>query len=262
MGLRRFLRKRGWELLAKVEDPQLKTLKYLKKFRENPQENDEGEIDFFNFCLANYSKSKSENYQDLFVLWQLKQKKNGLFVEFGATDGVYGSNSLLLEQEGWRGVLSEPARCWHNRLKMNRPEAILDLRCVWSESEKQLEFTECEAEGLSTIASFAEQDQHSVVRRQSINYFVDTVSFNDLLDQNRIGSVDYLSIDTEGSEFEILKAWDPNKHPISIITVEHNYMESKRKLIEELLFTRGYTPRLRKFSLFDDWYVHSSLLLA
>jgi FkbM family methyltransferase len=260
MGLRRFFRKRGWELIAKVEDPQLRVLKYLKKFRENPQQNEEGEADFFNFCLAHYSKSNSENYQDLFVLWQLKQKKSGLFVEFGATDGMYGSNSLLLEQEGWRGLLSEPARCWHNRLKANRPNTVIDLRCVWVESGKQLEFTECEAEGLSTIASFAEQDQHALVRKQSINYTVDTVSFNNLLDQNGIGSIDYLSIDTEGSEFDILKAWNPEKHPISIITVEHNYVESKRKAIEDLLLARGYTPKFRKFSLFDDWYVNKSSL--
>ena len=49
MGLRRFLRKRDWELLARVEAPNLITLKYLKKIKESKQNNKDIELDFFNF---------------------------------------------------------------------------------------------------------------------------------------------------------------------------------------------------------------------
>lgn len=259
MGLRRFLRKRGWELLARTEDPQLRTLKYLKKLRDEPQESEPQELSFFQFCLAHYAKSRSENYQDLFVLWQLRQKTDGVFVEFGATDGLWGSNSLLLEQEGWQGILSEPARCWHERLKANRPSMKLEFRCVWTATGLRLGFTECAAQGLSTITNFVNQDQHAKARAESVTYEVETISLNDLLSENQLSGIDYLSIDTEGSEFEILQAWNPVDHPISIITVEHNYVEPRRRMLEELLTSRGYRPRFRKFSLFDDWYVHESL---
>ncbi len=259
MGLRRFLRKRGWELLARVEDPQLRTLNYLKKIKSGQFTGDAGELEFFNFCLEYYSKSTGENFQDLFAFWMLKQKKNGVYIEFGATDGVFGSNSLMLEREGWRGILSEPAKCWHQRLKQNRPNATIDFRCVWKETGNQLEFSECEAEGLSTIKEFSNLDHHADVREKSVHYMVTTVTLNDLLDQHGLSGADYLSIDTEGSEFEILRAWDPAKHPISIITVEHNYVEKNRNAIEKLMCSRGYVPMLRKFSQFDDWYVHSSL---
>ena len=198
----------------------------------------------------------------MFVLWQLNQKKNGVFVEFGATDGLFGSNSLMLEQRGWTGILSEPAKCWHERLKLNRAGSTLDFRCVWVESNKQIDFSECEAEGLSTISSFVNQDHHANVREKSVHYSVNTVSLNDLLDQHSIKGIDYLSIDTEGSEFDILNAWDPVQHPISIITVEHNYVVGKRDALEHLLTERGYIPLLRKYSLFDDWYVHNSLFLT
>ena len=62
-------------------------------------------------------KSKSENRQDLFVLSQTKFKRNGLFVEFGATNGMDISNTYLLEKEfSWHGILAEPAKCWHRQI--------------------------------------------------------------------------------------------------------------------------------------------------
>ena len=49
--------------------------------------------------------------QDILVAVLARFKRNGYFVEFGATDGVYLSNTFLLEQQlGWTGILAEPAR--------------------------------------------------------------------------------------------------------------------------------------------------------
>ncbi|MDR2214600.1 MAG: hypothetical protein LBE59_02025, partial [Nevskiaceae bacterium] len=68
---------------------------------------------------------KSQNRQDLFALCENGFKRNGYFVEFGATDGVNGSNSYLLEKSfGWQGIVAEPARCWHAQLRANRSCAI------------------------------------------------------------------------------------------------------------------------------------------
>ena len=57
--------------------------------------------------------SYAQIQQDLFILCELNFKRNGFFVEFGATDGIKLSNTYLLEKEfGWTGVLVEPARCY------------------------------------------------------------------------------------------------------------------------------------------------------
>ncbi len=53
-------------------------------------------------------KSYSQAHQDLFVLYCLKNKINGTFLEIGANDPVIISNSYLLESEyGWRGLMIE-----------------------------------------------------------------------------------------------------------------------------------------------------------
>ena len=66
--------------------------------------------------------------------------------------------------------------------------------------------------------------------------------------------IDYLSIDTEGSEFEILNSFNFNEYDIKVITCEHNYT-SMREKIYSLLSKNGYERKYSEFSMFDDWYV-------
>jgi hypothetical protein len=69
-------------------------------------------------------------------------------------------------------------------------------------------------------------------------------------------SVDYLSIDTEGSEYEILSAFDFRAYDIQIITCEHNFTPMREKLFK-LLTEQGYQRKFTQFSRWDDWYVRT-----
>jgi FkbM family methyltransferase len=179
-------------------------------------------------------------------------KKNGYFVEFGACDGMFVSNSYLLEKNyGWRGILSEPARTWHQDLNSNR-NCILDYRAVWKQSELNLPFYEMEAPGLSRIAS---ENSKSFSSRQRRQYFVPTVTLQELLDFHLAPKkIDFLSIDTEGSEFEILAKFDFTIYSFNFVSIEHNY-ESSRDLVNELLLNNGYIRILSEISKYEDWFV-------
>src|SRR3990167_7150651 len=98
----------------------------LQKLRENETAGNDIELllalnnEHSTQLIRNLRKSKSQHRQDLFVLSQLNFKRNGYFVEFGATNGIDLSNTYLLEKEfGWAGILAEPAKCWHKDLKKN-----------------------------------------------------------------------------------------------------------------------------------------------
>ena len=113
---------------------------------------------FVAFCAANMMRSQSQLFQDLFVVFFLQGKRNGFFVEFGATDGRGLSNTFILERDfQWNGILAEPARCWHAALRSARRAAI-DTRCVWSESGQTLEFKETDLKELSTLTNLADRD--------------------------------------------------------------------------------------------------------
>jgi FkbM family methyltransferase len=213
------------------------------------------DVDFFKYLIGNFSISHSQLFQDLFVLYRTHELRGGFFVEFGGTDGLSMSNTFLLEKDyEWNGIVSEPARIWHPHLRHNR-ECTIDTRCVWRSSGEKLEFNETSEGALSTIDSFSSSDGHSESRRHGTKYDVETVSLNDLLLAHRAPlEIDYLSVDTEGSEFSILSEFDFSKWNVKIISVEHNYTLSRSK-IASLLNGWGYISVLENFSRWDDWYI-------
>lgn len=217
----------------------------------------EEEWRFLKFCEAHMMESRSQLLQDLFVLFLLDGKKNGFFVEFGATDGISINNTYTLEKQyGWTGIVAEPARCWREQIKIHR-NCSVDLRCVWDKTGEALVFKEVAAvPELSTISIYADSDHHQFVRMETgADYLVETVSMMDLLAQHQAPRIiDYLSIDTEGTELKILQKFDFDAYNIRIITVEHNHTTNRAR-IYELLTLNGYRRRFQEFSAWDDWYV-------
>jgi FkbM family methyltransferase len=199
--------------------------------------------------------SKSQLRQDIFVLSELGLKREGFFVEFGATDGVYLSNTHMLEQQfGWTGILAEPARCWHRALRTNR-SCTIETACVWRDSGATLEFNEVEEKELSTVNSYSSSDLHALSRKEGKRYEVKTISLLDLLDKHAAPkSIDYLSIDTEGSEYDILSSFDFSRYRFRVITCEHNF-SPQREQIFSLLTQQGFIRKFEQYSQFDDWYV-------
>jgi len=90
-----------------------------------------------------------------------------------------------------------------------------------------------------------------------VRYQVPTISLNDLLRRHGApAEPDYLSIDTEGSEFAILRELDFARFAFKVITCEHNHTP-KREQIRQLLESAGYRRKHEDLSRFDDWYVRA-----
>lgn len=204
-----------------------------------------------NRCIDLLDRSHSQLRQDLFALAQVDFRQGGFFVEFGATDGVELNNTWLMEHDfAWTGILAEPARGWQGNLKANR-KCTIDTRCVWSVSGENLRFTEAPRGENSAISAFVKTTR----KLRGTSYDVETVSLNDLLSaHNAPQVVDYMSVDTEGSEFDILNALDFDRWSFRVMTVEHNYAP-QREDIHALLTANGYVRVLEAISRFDDWYV-------
>jgi FkbM family methyltransferase len=213
-------------------------------------------------CISEI-QSNSQLNQDLFVLILKNFKTNGIFVEFGVCDGIFLSNSFILEKKyNWSGVVCEPLKSFQTKLSQNR-NCSIDHRAVYSSSNLTVEFREISGnEELSGIGSSFLEDNHEIIRNENyISYNVETISLTDLLnDYNIPVSIDFISIDTEGSEFDILSNFNFDKYDVDIFTVEHNYIHSKREEIKNLMEKNHYTRILTDISQFDDWYVSNKFL--
>ncbi|MCC6304611.1 MAG: FkbM family methyltransferase [Rhodobacteraceae bacterium] len=199
------------------------------------------------------NRSTSQLGQDLWVLERSGHKLGGFFVEFGATDGVLLSNSWLLETDyGWRGICVEPNPGLFAELRRNRRCQVSDA-CIGPESGREVEFILADAFG--TIADYAGSDMHAArraaYRSDGRVIRLKTESLHDLL--TRLGAprdIDYLSVDTEGSEYDILAGFPFERWNVRLITVEHNH-GPRREDIRRLLEGRGYR---RTEAQWDDWY--------
>ena len=240
----------------------------IQAFNQNALIDDN--IDFLKRFIDHFEKIEnfqSQIYQDIFASFIVGDKYDKTFIEFGATDGLDISNSYTLESSfNWKGVLSEPSPQWHEALKKNRKNSKIITKCIWKESGKKLDFFMSDFGSLSTIKDFVESDKISIPTNTEIRLksgktiSVETISLNDVI-KEYFNSIcpSYISIDTEGSEYEILKAFDLDNFRPKVFTIEHNHTENETK-IDEHLIANGYVRIFRKLTTFDAWFIPSEIL--
>jgi len=209
---------------------------------------------FFYFSLESKMK-KSQLGQDIVALTINKFKRKGFFVEFGATNGFDLSNTYFLEKKfDWVGIVAEPLPVWHSDLHKNR-NCIIDDRCLWVSSGQILDFLNVEEAEFSTVKTYENSDEHSDIRKKSNIIKVKTISLLDLLMfHNAPKIIDYMSVDTEGSELDILFDFPFDVYKFNFISIEHNYGPNRQKL-RNLLRKNGYKIFLDNLSKWDDWFV-------
>lgn len=220
------------------------------------------ELEFLSFAAKRCPLSCAQILQDLWVLYELKEKRSGYFVEFGACDGVTLSNTLLLEKTfGWQGALAEPARAWHDALRTNR-SCYISSKCVYRTDGARILFRETDIRELSTLEELKHLDFHAPARDSGAQYEVETISLSNFLKEARAPKeIDYLSIDVEGAELDILKSFNFDEYNIKLITIEHNFADQRQEICD-ILERFGYRRKFMQLSMFDDWYVRPDLLLA
>ena len=202
---------------------------------------------FISYIFMNKEKSKSQIFQDLFVDFILRKKK-GIFCEIGAADGYNLSNTYYLEKNlSWRGVLCEPSLHWRKKLKKNRNKCKLVFDAIDANCGTKI-FYESNSSFLSGFKNKTKK-----------HYYVKTIDLNTLFKKNRIKKIDYLSIDTEGSEYDIISNLNFSTYRPKVITIEHNYTKNKNK-IHKFLLEKNYKLLFPYFSRFDSFFVCKKVL--
>jgi FkbM family methyltransferase len=224
-------------------------------------------LNFIEYIKNFENNFKSQLYQDLFASFIVKNNFDKTFLEFGATNGVDLSNTYTLENKFlWSGALAEPDINWIESLKKNRTKSKIITKCIWSKSGEKKNFFSSKVGVLSTLDDFKNSDINSMPGntaqriKEGVNIEVETISLNQVIKEefNNI-SPSYISIDTEGSEFEILSSFNFSKYHPAVFTIEHNFTDLQDK-IDQLMLDNNYVRIFRKLTAFDAWYISSEAL--
>ena len=202
-------------------------------------------------------KSYSQCKQDKCINILFKGKKNGVFLDIGAHDGISLSNTYFFEKEKkWTGICIEPNPEIFKELQLNRT-CILENCCI-SDNESQVIFRKVNGPGnmLSGILDFFDA-KHIARIEQWINVSggdyediaINCKTIETILSKYDITEIDYCSIDTEGAELQIIKSIDLDKFSIKSFSVENN---NRDKIVRNYLKQKGYycIPSVQ-----DDFYV-------
>jgi FkbM family methyltransferase len=199
--------------------------------------------------------------QDRYVLQLLGELRGGYFLDSGASDGVKGSNTHLLESAyGWRGICVEPNTGFYEQLVRNRRCHTVNA-CLYDRAG-DVEFVEA----ADVLGGILEEYHPQLLRTATRVYDVPAApsggpatvtkqarTVRDVLREFAAPKVvDYWSLDTEGSELAILRAFPFDEYEVRVITVEHNWLPARDE-IRALLESHGYR-RVGELMV-DDCYV-------
>ena len=195
---------------------------------------------------------------------QDNKDKKGIFVEIGAYDGVKYSNTYYFEKiKDWTGILVEPlpnqyALCSYNRWGITHHGCVSSYNgyCKFGWIKGYSEMVSGIIENFQPKFRdrvFKEINQH----KQEIQLLeIPTVTINSLLSSYNIMKVDYLSLDTVSTELEVLQAFDIEKNPTKIISLDTNGMNLERYLE---WFTENNYEKYWKSSVSDEYiFVHKT----
>lgn len=188
--------------------------------------------------------------------WVMTKFTNGFFLDVGCADGEYISNTFELEKNGWKGICIDA----FPRNFVNRPDTIVVQAAVFSEKDKEVEFViSNEDPDLSGITDSLGKWKDRVLSNVSRTEILKTRLLGDILDENNAPSfIEYMNLDIEGPEYDILTTFPFDKYSFGCMSIEHNFEEPKRTLIKELLYKNGYV--LEKEVEWDDWYINSKYI--
>lgn len=190
-----------------------------------------------------------------------KERFGGTFVEFGALDGLLDSNSLFFEREmRWSGILIEPNPTAFDLLRTNRPACRLENVAI-SNDNTSLPFLKISGGlyGWSGLLGDIEPQHHERIQQyiseddiQTIQMRVHSLAW--LADKYQLTHLDFMSIDTEGTEEKIMRSFPWERLQVSVFCIENNFQNYD---IGELMSSHGYVKSARIGP--DDIFAHRSL---
>jgi FkbM family methyltransferase len=197
------------------------------------------------FDIDNINDIKFYSYQDedkYIIQYLLKSKiSDGVYLECGAFDR--GEDTKTLENNfGFTGILIEPIPDKFKILEKSRPNNELYNCAISNQDLSYIEFIgdNTQAGVLNTINTDLNKNNWKN------SYKVKNKKMKDILKNSKFKYIDFMIIDVEGGELELLKSIDFSFPIFCIIIEAHSNEQEKNKIFGNYLKNNGFTFRERQ----------------
>jgi FkbM family methyltransferase len=182
-------------------------------------------------------------------------QNSGYCIEVGAYDGIKGSNTKYFENLGWKTLCIEPNKKAYHSLEINRVGPNLCCACSNQIGWGDLEVFDFQSGIQSSLTSLNTdprliRDYGKAITNRT-KYVVPTLTLDFILNIFNITNIDFISIDTEGTELDVLHGLNLEKYRPKLLVIEENYEEDM--IIREYLAKNDYTYHKRYF--INNFYI-------
>lgn len=181
------------------------------------------------------------------LVWEFfGRKKEGFFADVGANDPFKGSQTWFLEQQGWHGLLVEPLSEFCEKLRKARPASrVVQAACGPPEHPPEMPFHISSVPSKSSLVPHLIDAGTVYVRTE----MVIVMTLDEILAECQ-QSIDFVSIDVEGTQYDVLRGFSLRRHRLGLLLLEDHLRNLKS---HRLVRSQGY--KLVKRTGLDDWYV-------
>ena len=167
--------------------------------------------------------SYSQHGEDIIIARLLKGVKKGFYVDIGANDPEVISNTKYFYECGWRGINIEPHPEMYQKITEKRQEDT-NLNVGIASQEGELTFYKLDKENETAGSTFDRNVAEELTKKGyviSAEIKMPVVSLAKVLSENAAGKkIDFMSVDTEGFDLEVIKSNDWNTYRPTVLIIE------------------------------------------
>jgi len=215
---------------------------------------------FYSHVIKSYFKKRTiySNWSiDLAVDFYFKNKKNGIYIDIGCHLPLINNNTYLLYKRGWTGINIDLDYSVIDAFNFLRKKDTNLQACISNKNEEKKLYFFHERAAKNTLSR-----DHAFGAKKILN--IKTLTLNEIILKTPYydKEIDFLSIDVEGSELDVLRGFDLNKYKPKIIVTEfipHHVKEYYETSIDQIIKSEIYDYLLKNNYKLINW-IHDDLI--
>ena len=208
--------------------------------------------------------SYSQTGLDLLLSNIFKNCKKGFYIDIGCNHPVYNNNTFIFYKKGWNGVNIDLDKSSIDLFNIYRKNDLNIIAALSSSNNTQKVYEFHAKSPLNTLEDKVANYQKAKVKNI---YKVKTLTLNQIIEENKLSKkINFLTIDVEGHELQVLKGFDINVYQPDVIVVEYLDLDLNKLEIQNLNINNVLQSEIYEYLISQNYslinWLHSDLIFV